>query len=63
MKTWIDFKALRAKLDFEQVLRHYGVEVKRKGNQHQGFCPLPLSLIHISLKQQRRCERRKNCHK
>jgi DNA primase len=42
MKTnWIDFKALRAKLDFEQVLRHYGVEVKRKGKQHQGFCPLP----------------------
>ena len=40
-KNWIDFKALRAKLDFEQVLRHYGVEVKRKGNQHQGFCPLP----------------------
>ena len=41
MKTWIDFKALRSKLDFEQVLEHYGVEVKRKGNQHQGFCPLP----------------------
>jgi DNA primase len=42
MKTnWIDFKALRAKLDFEAVLKHYGVEVKRKGNQHQGFCPLP----------------------
>jgi DNA primase len=41
MKTWIDFKGLRKKLDFEQVLRHYGVEVKRKGNQHQGFCPLP----------------------
>jgi DNA primase len=41
MKTWIDFKALRSKLNFEQVLRHYGVEVKRKGNQHQGFCPLP----------------------
>jgi DNA primase len=42
MKTnWIDFKVLRAKLDFEQVLRHYGVEVKRKGKQHQGFCPLP----------------------
>ncbi|MGA9451866.1 MAG: CHC2 zinc finger domain-containing protein [Verrucomicrobiia bacterium] len=39
--TWIDFKALRAKLDFEQVLRHYGVEVKRKGNQHHGYCPLP----------------------
>jgi DNA primase len=41
MKTWIDFKALRAKLDFEKVLQHYGVEVKRKGNQHHGFCPLP----------------------
>lgn len=39
--NWIDFKALRAKLDFEQVLRHYGVEVKRKGTQHHGFCPLP----------------------
>ena len=42
MKTnWIDFKALRAKLDFAAVLEHYGVEVKRKGNQHHGFCPLP----------------------
>ena len=41
MTTWIDFKALRAKLDFEQVLRHYGIEVKRKGNQHHGYCPLP----------------------
>src|SRR5580693_6809269 len=39
--TWIDFKALRAKLDFEQVLRHYDVDVKRKGKQHHGFCPLP----------------------
>lgn len=42
MKTnWIDFKELRSKLDFEAVLKHYGVEVKRKGNQHHGFCPLP----------------------
>ncbi len=39
--VWVDFKALRQKLDFEDVLRHYGVEVKRKGNQHHGFCPLP----------------------
>lgn len=30
MSKWIDFKELRAKLDFEKVLRHYGVEVKRK---------------------------------
>ena len=41
MPTWIDFKELRARLDFEQLLRHYGVEVKRKGEQHHGFCPLP----------------------
>jgi len=39
--NWIDFKALRAKLDFEQVLRHYGVIIGRKGDQHHGFCPLP----------------------
>ena len=41
MNEWIDFKALRASLDFERVLRHYGVEVKRKGKQHHGYCPLP----------------------
>lgn len=41
MTTWIDFKDLRQHLSFEQVLRHYNVDVKRKGNQHQGFCPLP----------------------
>ena len=42
MKTnWIDFKALRKQLDFAQVLQHYGVEVKAKGTQHHGFCPLP----------------------
>jgi DNA primase len=40
-KNWIDFKALRAGLDFAQVIEHYGVEVKRKGDQHMGYCPLP----------------------
>jgi DNA primase len=40
-KSWIDFKALRAKLDFAEVLHHYGVEVKGNGKQHHGFCPLP----------------------
>ena len=39
--TWIDFKELREKLDFEAVLQHYGVEIKTKGAQHLGFCPLP----------------------
>jgi len=41
MSTWIDFKELRAKLKFEQLLRYYEIEVKRKGDQHLGFCPLP----------------------
>ena len=39
--NWIDFKELRARLDFAQILELYKVEVKRKGNQHHGFCPLP----------------------
>jgi len=39
--NWINFKELRAKLNFEQVLRHYGVEIKARGQQHHGFCPLP----------------------
>ena len=42
MPAWIDFKQLRAQLRFEDVLRHYAVEVKAKGGkQHQGYCPLP----------------------
>lgn len=40
MAAWINFKELRSKLNFEEVLRHYNVEVKRKGKQHHGFCPL-----------------------
>lgn len=41
MSAWIDFKALKQTLQFEAVLRHYKVEVKAKGKQHHGFCPLP----------------------
>lgn len=41
MAAWIDFRELRSKLSFEAVLKHYGVEVKIKGKQHHGFCPLP----------------------
>lgn len=41
MATWIDFKQLRQSLSFEAVLRHYKVEIKSKGKQHHGFCPLP----------------------
>ena len=41
MPTWIDLREFRAKLRFEQVLRYYGIEINRKGEQHQGRCPLP----------------------
>jgi DNA primase len=39
--TWIDLGEFRAKLRFEQVLRYYGIEINRKGDQHQSQCPLP----------------------
>ena len=39
--SWIDFKALREKLDFSQVLAYYRVEYKRKGDRASAFCPLP----------------------
>jgi DNA primase len=39
--TWVDFKALRSKLRFEAVLKHYNVPVNRDGDQHSGPCPLP----------------------
>ena len=40
--SWVNFRELREKLDFREVLRHYGVEVK-PGNrvQHHSKCPLP----------------------
>src|SRR4051812_32662076 len=41
MSTWVNYKDLRNNLSFELLLRHYGVEIKRKGIQHHGFCPLP----------------------
>jgi DNA primase len=41
MGTWIDFRKLRSEVSFADVLRHYSVEIKAKGDQHHGFCPLP----------------------
>lgn len=41
MTSWIDFKELRSKLRFEDVLRHYKVELKGDGPQRVGRCPLP----------------------
>jgi DNA primase len=39
--TWINFKELRRKLRFENILRHYTIEVKRKGDRVTASCPLP----------------------
>ena len=41
MATWVDFKKIREQINFGTILRHYGVEIKAKGDQHHGFCPLP----------------------
>jgi DNA primase len=44
-QQWIDFKALRRELNFEQVLVTYGAKLNvrdtNKGKQHSGRCPLP----------------------
>jgi DNA primase len=40
--AWVNFRELREKLDFRDVLAHYGVEVNAKNHiQHHGKCPLP----------------------
>ena len=40
--TWIDFKELRERLKFEQVLVHYKVQLNlKRDGQHLGPCPLP----------------------
>lgn len=41
MNSWINFKELRGKLNPLDILKHYKVAVKVKGDQAQGFCPLP----------------------
>lgn len=40
-RPWINFKELRARLRFEDILRAYNVEIHRDGEQHKGPCPLP----------------------
>jgi len=40
--TWVNFRELREKLDFREVLTHYGVKINAKNHvQHHGPCPLP----------------------
>jgi DNA primase len=38
---WIDFKELRQRLPFVDVLKHYSVELKVKGDRASALCPLP----------------------
>jgi DNA primase len=39
--TWINFKELRRQLKFEDILRHYAIQVKRRGGRVTALCPLP----------------------
>src|SRR5579862_8684047 len=41
MPAWINFKELRSRLRFEDVLRHYSIGVKKRGDRVTTFCPLP----------------------
>jgi DNA primase len=41
MVKHVNFKELRAQLSFEHILAYYNVELKAKGDQRHGFCPLP----------------------
>jgi len=43
---WINFKELRERLDPAAVLAAYKVKVKVKGDQAQGYCPLPTHKAH-----------------
>jgi len=38
---WVDFKELRASLQFPAVLEHYHVRLNMKGERATGYCPLP----------------------
>lgn len=40
-RVWINFKELRQRLRFADVLRHYGVATADGKRQHAGPCPLP----------------------
>lgn len=40
-RPWINFKELRTRLRFDDILRHYKVEIQKDGAQHKGPCPFP----------------------
>jgi DNA primase len=42
MDTWIDFKAVKAAVSMDQILKHYGVSLRKVNDASlRGRCPLP----------------------
>ncbi len=50
-EMWINFKELRERLSVTEILASYNVTVKIKGDQAQGFCPLPAHPKHDGKKK------------
>jgi DNA primase len=49
--NWVDFKELRKRLRFADVLKHFGVELKVRGDRATGLCPLPKHPKHEDKKR------------
>jgi DNA primase len=41
MSTWVDFKEVKDRLSFKDLLAFYNARLKTKGDKATGFCPLP----------------------
>jgi hypothetical protein len=70
-QQWIDFRLLKERLSFEDVLQHFKIELKRKnrnnGYQLHGFCPLPghngqKKSPSFSVNVERKCFQCFGCH-
>lgn len=69
---WVDFKAVKAHIDFPMILRHYGIDwLKHSGDRLRGRCPLGLHPsshgdqardFHISLSKRAFKCFHPNCH-
>lgn len=46
MSNWIDYRSLRSQLSFAEVLKHYGVQARIKGERATALCPLPNHPAH-----------------
>jgi len=71
IQQWIDFRLLKERLSFEEVLQHYKIDLKRKngssGSQLHGFCPLPghngqKKSPSFSVNLERKCFQCFGCH-